>query len=350
VVVDPLGKLYNKDAIIEFFLDKSKYGDGDRICGHLKGVKVSRLGRATRSRTDRQDLLTLNLTDNPLYTAPSAATTAQTPQHAPFACPLSLKEMSGAVPFIALKPCGCVFSDASIRAVIPNLTKGIAAKAVKSDEKPDEAKPVAEAGKLVACPNCTKEFDPTLPTSIQPINPTREVQEILLDHLLAARASAKSNKKRKAAVDPVVETKAARVASASPRPASSPAPSSNGRGTPPVPTANSLHRSVHQQLADQEKKRLAAQAGMSDAVKAMFKPKAKEDDRKGNADFFGRTFTRVSLHHKAWRMLLLTAVCVACAIYAAELWVRDDSRYSMASLCKVGYRALYVKIRSCIHH
>jgi hypothetical protein len=51
---------------------------------------------------------------------------------------------------------------------------------------------------------------------------------------------------------------------------------------------------VHQQLADQEKKRLAAQAGMSDAVKAMFKPKEKEDDRKGNADFFGRTFTRVS--------------------------------------------------------
>lgn len=42
VVLDPIGKLYNKDAIIEYFLDKSKYGDGDRICGHLKGVKVSR--------------------------------------------------------------------------------------------------------------------------------------------------------------------------------------------------------------------------------------------------------------------------------------------------------------------
>jgi hypothetical protein len=41
VVLDPLGKTYNKDAIIEFFLDRSKYGDGDRICGYLKGVKVS---------------------------------------------------------------------------------------------------------------------------------------------------------------------------------------------------------------------------------------------------------------------------------------------------------------------
>lgn len=245
--------------------------------------------------TDHQDLLSLNLHDNPLYTAPSAATTAQTPHHAPFACPLSLKEMSGAVSFIALKPCGCVFSDASIRAVIPNLTKGIAAQAGKSDEKPDEAKPVVESGKLVACPNCTKEFDPTLPTSIQPINPTREVQDLLLDNLLAVRASAKSSKKRKAVTDPVAETKAARLASSSPRPASSTAPNANGRATPPVPTANSLHRSVHQQLAEQEKKRLAAQAGMSDAVKAMFKPKEKDDDRKGNADFFGRTFTRVSI-------------------------------------------------------
>jgi hypothetical protein len=41
VVLDPLGKLYNKDALIEYFLDRSKYGDGDRICGYLKGVKVS---------------------------------------------------------------------------------------------------------------------------------------------------------------------------------------------------------------------------------------------------------------------------------------------------------------------
>jgi hypothetical protein len=53
VVLDPLGKLYNKDAIIEFFLDRSKYGDGDRICGYLKGVKVSPfLFSCQGSRTD----------------------------------------------------------------------------------------------------------------------------------------------------------------------------------------------------------------------------------------------------------------------------------------------------------
>lgn len=36
----PLGKLYNKDAIIEYLLDKSAYGDGEEICGHIRSLKV----------------------------------------------------------------------------------------------------------------------------------------------------------------------------------------------------------------------------------------------------------------------------------------------------------------------
>lgn len=40
VVADPLGKLYNKDAILEYLLDKSSYGDGEEICGYVRGVKV----------------------------------------------------------------------------------------------------------------------------------------------------------------------------------------------------------------------------------------------------------------------------------------------------------------------
>ena len=42
MVADPLGKLYNKDAIIEYLLDRTSFGDGDQICGYVKGVKVSR--------------------------------------------------------------------------------------------------------------------------------------------------------------------------------------------------------------------------------------------------------------------------------------------------------------------
>lgn len=35
-----LGKLYNKDALIEFLLDRSAFGDGGEICGHIRSLKV----------------------------------------------------------------------------------------------------------------------------------------------------------------------------------------------------------------------------------------------------------------------------------------------------------------------
>jgi hypothetical protein len=257
--------------------------------------------------------MTLNLFPNPDYSPPSAATTSHIPTRSPFVCPLSLKEMSGNVPFIALRPCGCVFSDSSIRGIIPKLTKGSGiikpiSKEEQSDLKPDEAKPVVKSQDgFVACPSCGTMFDPTLPTSIAPINPPREVQDELLENLLTTRASAKSSKKRKAITTengvPTGKVKVAKEEGAREvtpgvpnRPSSkstsaSPAPGS-GRATP---TANTLAKSVHQKLADQEAKRLIAHEGMSDAVKAMFK--SKEPDQRGTggaADFFGRTFTRVS--------------------------------------------------------
>ncbi|WVQ99520.1 hypothetical protein IAU59_006656 [Kwoniella sp. CBS 9459] len=299
VVLDPLGKLYNKDAVLEYFIDKTKYGDGEQICGYLKGLK---------------DLLTLNVTPNPDYTPPSASTTADIPSRAPFVCPLSLREMSGSVPFIALRPCGCVFSDAAIRAIIPNLTKGIGAKAIATttDDVParEEAKPVVTVDtKEVNCPNCGKLFDPTVVTAIIPINPTREVQEVLLDHLLTTRASTKPKKRKnveKVGVDgdktaspapgkaSEPPAKSARTSSASPAPGSGNNTTlikSNGNGNGNG-HGNGLARSVAEKLAEQERKRLKAQEGMSEAVKAMFKPKDGGPKKGGAEEFFGRTFTR----------------------------------------------------------
>ena len=40
VVSCALGKLYNKDALIEYMLDKTAYGDGAEICGHIKSLKA----------------------------------------------------------------------------------------------------------------------------------------------------------------------------------------------------------------------------------------------------------------------------------------------------------------------
>jgi hypothetical protein len=246
-----------------------------------------------------QDVLTLNLTSNPTYTPPQSSTMAQLPPHAPFSCPLSLKEMSGSVPFVALRHCGCVFSEASIRAVIPTLSRSSAGK-TKSDQQPDEVKAVADVKEgFKACPNCGKEFDPTKGDAVVAINPPREVQEDLLEQLLTIRASAKASKKRKAVdasaplITDIAITANGDVPRKHPR-SDSLKPSSRTASASPAPTTLAP-RSVHQKLAEQEQKRQIAQAGMSDAVKAMFKPKEKgKDHHQGNADFFGRTFTRVS--------------------------------------------------------
>ncbi|KAL7421944.1 Replication termination factor 2 [Cryptotrichosporon argae] len=295
VVADPLGKIYNKEAIVEWLIDKSRYGDGDTICGYVKGVK---------------DLVTLNLTPNPTYEPPTASSTSHVPARAPFVCPLSLKEMSGVTPFIALRPCGCVFSDAAVRAVIPTLTRGVGARAVRvvkdreidglDGSKPVDSARDADGAKEVVCPNCGTAFDPMLPNSIMPINPTKEVQEVLLENLLTTRAAAKGAKKRKAAAvgEADAPVKAARTDMQEAKETGKErrsAASRSGTGTPtsaPTPgLAPSIARSVHDKLAEQEKKRLAAQAGMSDAVKSMFRSKT-ETKRGGADEFFGRTFNR----------------------------------------------------------
>ncbi|WVR06860.1 hypothetical protein IAU60_003896 [Kwoniella sp. DSM 27419] len=283
VVLDPLGKLYNKDALLEYFIDKSKFGDGEQICGYLKGLK---------------DLVTLNLASNPDYTAPSASTTSNVPTRAPFVCPLSLREMSGSVPFIALRHCGCTFSDAALRGIVPNLVRSMGPASNPKDDTPEEAKPVSPGAadkKEVACPNCGKAFDPTASNAIIAINPPREVQEVLLESLLIARAATKTKKRKnveKAGVDGI---DAAAVSSEPPT--KSAKVKSSAQPTINAPTINGP-RSVQEKLAEQEKKRLKAQEGMSEAVKAMFKPKEVPGGKKSAADeFFGRTFTRVASTH-----------------------------------------------------
>lgn len=186
--------------------------------------------------------------------------------------------------------------------MIPNLTKGPAAAAVgekeKEKEQPDEAKPVTEKKGTVSCPNCGIFFDPTLSTSILPINPPKEIQDTLLDNLLSARAAAKSNKKRKAT--PITSTdepefkvpaKIIKTNTTTTKTKADP----EKRISTTTNSTNTGSRTVAQKLADQESKRLKAQEGMSDAVKSMFK--SKDGDQRGTggaADFFGRTYTRVS--------------------------------------------------------
>ncbi|PVU88511.1 hypothetical protein BB560_006367, partial [Smittium megazygosporum] len=101
IVVDEVGKLYNREAILKHLLDPNgSYGDADQICAYIKSIK---------------DVKTLKLTSNPGYEAKKAhASVGQVPQ---FICPILQKEMNGRNRFIANWNCGCVVSEEAIKSV-----------------------------------------------------------------------------------------------------------------------------------------------------------------------------------------------------------------------------------------
>ncbi|KAJ3045363.1 hypothetical protein HDV00_010233 [Rhizophlyctis rosea] len=108
VVADLLGKLYNKDAILEYLLNKGAYGDGDKICGHITSFK---------------DVTTLNLTPNPAFSSKDTltsiivSTTQEKRLVAQYICPVTQKEMNGKSRFSYIQTCGCVFSEQAFKEV-----------------------------------------------------------------------------------------------------------------------------------------------------------------------------------------------------------------------------------------
>ncbi|KAI0319909.1 DUF602-domain-containing protein [Amylostereum chailletii] len=253
IVSDPLGKLYNKDAILEFLLDRGAYGDGEEICGHIRSLK---------------DVKTLTLTPNTTAKAPSSDTL----DRPMYACPLTLKEMTGHVPSVYLTPCGCVFSQAGLKAVSSSSTTPPA------EGKEDKEK------QFDVCPQCAKKFDKA--TDIRLLNPPPEEEEKMRT-AMEARASKPKTKKRKAAADAASTEPVAKKAAVS-------APSTN-------PNIAAASRSVVSSLAMEEAKR---KASMSDAVKSLYGSK---DGPKRKETFMTMgTFTRVSGVFLPWWWLSLT--------------------------------------------
>ncbi|KAI0717493.1 Rtf2 RING-finger-domain-containing protein [Cerioporus squamosus] len=233
VVSCPLGKLYNKDAVLEFLLDRDAFGaEGKVVCGHIRSMK---------------DLKTLKLTPN--TSKASASTSDSAPDRAPFVCPLNLKEMNGAQPFVYLQTCGCVFSQAGLRTVAGTPSS----KSPKTDEG-DKGKDTAS---LELCPQCGAKYDRT--SDILLLNPPPE-------------GKGKKRKAAAAAGDAAAEPPAKKHAAA--------LPTTN-------PSIAAASRAVAQDLAKEEAKRKAA---MSDAVKSLY---ASKDGPKKKETFMTMgTFTR----------------------------------------------------------
>ncbi|EKM60614.1 uncharacterized protein PHACADRAFT_23893 [Phanerochaete carnosa HHB-10118-sp] len=245
-----LGKLYNKDAIIEYLLDNSAYGDGEEICGHIRSLK---------------DAKTLKLTPN---TSKKSSTAEPSPDRAQFVCPLTLREMNGAQPFVYLWTCGCVFSQAGLRAVTSSPSPREDAGKLENKDSPesnaqdnndsldtDPVKPTS--GDLDLCPQCGAKYSRA--EDVLTLNPVPKEESKMFDAMLKRRAAepAKKGKKRKGAVKAEA---GAEPPTKQMHPSASPAPSLN-------PSITAASRAVAESLAIEEAKRKAT---MSQAVKSLY--------------------------------------------------------------------------------
>lgn len=105
IVACDLGRLYNKDAVLEYLLDKSAERPNTEVVVHIRGMK---------------DVKELNLTDNPAWEGerPRSKGDRYEDVHcAMFICPVVGLEMNGKHKFCYLRTCGCVFSERALREV-----------------------------------------------------------------------------------------------------------------------------------------------------------------------------------------------------------------------------------------
>ncbi|KAH9075538.1 DUF602-domain-containing protein [Lactarius deliciosus] len=250
IVSCELGKLYNKDAMIEFLLDRSAFGDGEDICGHIRSLK---------------DVKTLSLTDNP---APKSGSPDSGVDRGLFVCPLNLKEMTGVVPFVYLSTCGCVFSQAGLKAVSTGTPPSEKGKDKDKDQDKDNDRPGSgeEGGaQLDVCPQCATKFDRS--EDVRVLNPGAEEEERMRGTMERRRASAPANNRGKSK-----KRKDAGVVPEGPEAVQPPGKKKkSGSGTAsPAPSMGAASRAVASSLAMEEAKR---KAQMSDAVKSLYRPK-----------------------------------------------------------------------------
>lgn len=229
-----------------------------------------------------------------------------------FICPLSLKEMNGTLPFVALRPCGCVFALAALKAIISSTPLTPPTTSSSGSDGDDATKPSsgkkskAAEGASMPCPQCSMPFVPGYQTkddptagSIMAINlPTEETEDarIALIGVREAQAAAKkaekaaSGKKRKSEVDGGSSKKSKKAAGEIVVESVVVVPLPKGK----APGGRLIPKSVADELAAAEERRKLG--GMSAAVSSLYAPKdGKKEEKHGNDNWMTRgAFTRVS--------------------------------------------------------
>ncbi|XP_016333045.1 protein RTF2 homolog [Sinocyclocheilus anshuiensis] len=153
IVACELGRLYNKDAIIEYLLDKSAERPNSEVVAHIRNIK---------------DVKELNLTDNPAWEGErhNIKGDCYEDMHCSmFICPVVGLEMNGKHKFLFLQTCGCVFSERALREIKTEI--------------------------------CHKCGDPLQEDDLVTLNGTKEEVEKLQKAMEERRAKAKTAKKSK---------------------------------------------------------------------------------------------------------------------------------------------------------
>ncbi|XP_033822895.1 replication termination factor 2 [Periophthalmus magnuspinnatus] len=153
IVACELGRLYNKDSIIEYLLDKSAERPNSEAVTHIRGTR---------------DIKELNLTDNPEWEGERRNTKGDRYEDihcGMFICPVVGLEMNGKHRFCYLQTCGCVFSERALKEVKTEI--------------------------------CHKCGDPFKTDDVVVLNGTKEEVDKLREKMEEKRAKAKTKKSKK---------------------------------------------------------------------------------------------------------------------------------------------------------
>lgn len=166
IVACDLGRLYNKEAVIQYLLTKAEIPV--ESASHIRQLK---------------DVTELNLTDNPAF-KDVESNGAEYVDHAvsPYVCPTSCLEMNGAYKFMFNRRCGCVFSERAL-------------KNVKTEK----------------CLKCAGTLETKDLITLNPSDDERAVLELRMAERKAAAKAAKKKVKKEAADESEPEPKKAKT-------------------------------------------------------------------------------------------------------------------------------------------
>ena len=114
VASDALGRLYNKDAIVEHLLQRTQNDPTSSSSPSSPSKTADPIPHIRGLR----DITELRLTPNTLYRPPSPTVSTDLHSPYPFMCPLSSKQMDGKQRFVYISTCGCAMSATGLRATI----------------------------------------------------------------------------------------------------------------------------------------------------------------------------------------------------------------------------------------